>query len=371
MKTYKNLYEQLISEENVEIAIHNALKGKCKKKRKAKKYQELKNKDKSILIPEIIDYAKNFKHFEHIKVHIHDGVRQKERDIIVPSLKEEVLHHMLINVLKPIFMKPLYEHSYGSIPGRGAHTAKKFISRWIKNDVKNTKYVLKMDIRKYFDSIPHNILKDGLSKIIKDKRFLNILFEVIDITDVGIALGFYTSQWLANYYLTGLDHCIKQELGAVYYVRYVDDMVILGPNKKKLHKIKDLISTYLKENLGLDMKQNWQVFKLAYKNKEGKYRGRDLDFMGFRFYRDKVTLRKSILKKIMRRVHRMDKKRKSGKPWTIHDIRVFLSYYGWIKSTQTHDKYYKEIVPFISIKSLKKMVSSFDKKAKEVKKLCC
>ena len=78
MKTYKNLYEQLISEENVEIAIHNALKGKCKKKRKARKYQELKNKDKSILIPEIIDYAKNFKHFEHIKVHIHDGVRQKE-----------------------------------------------------------------------------------------------------------------------------------------------------------------------------------------------------------------------------------------------------------------------------------------------------
>lgn len=125
---------------------------------------------------------------------------------------------------------------------------------------KNCKYVLKMDIRHFFDTVPHDKLKAKLRKTIHDEKMLDLLFRIIDVTDVGIPLGFYTSQWLSNWYLQGLDHYIKERLGAVHYMRYMDDMVIFGSNKKVLHRTRQAISDYLENELGLSLKDNWQVF---------------------------------------------------------------------------------------------------------------
>ena len=85
----------------------------------------------------------------------------------------------------------------------------KLIKKWIKHDTKNVKYCLKMDIRKFFDSIPHDIIKAKLAFLIHDKKFLNLLYEIIDVVYNGLPLGFYTSQWFANWYLQDLDHYIK------------------------------------------------------------------------------------------------------------------------------------------------------------------
>lgn len=191
-----------------------------------------------------------------------DGSCGKRRSIIRPSRREQVLHHMIINILSPIFLRPMYNHVHAAILGRGCLSGKKTLEKWIKRDYKGTKYYLKMDIRKYFESVPHEILKAKLAKIIKDKRFLTLVNNTIDIKcngkylNKGIPLGFYTSQWYANFYLTGLDHYIKEKLHAPYYMRYMDDMVILGGNKRKLIKIQQAIAEYLKENLGLTMKEN-------------------------------------------------------------------------------------------------------------------
>jgi len=370
MHSYNNLWEKVIDEENIRAAIYKVTQGKFgKHKKKRQKKYCLENID--TLIPQMKEYAEQFHHFKHREINIYDGIRRKERVIIVPSLREQILHHMIVNVLKPIFLKSMYRHSYGSIPDRGGFLGKNYVKRWITKDIKNTKYVLKMDIKKYFDNVSHDVLKKKLSKIIRDKKLLSVLNEIIDTTKKGIPLGFYTSQWFANFYLTSLDHYIKEKLGATYYIRYMDDMVVFGSNKRKLHEMRKQILEYLNTELELDMKGNWQVFRLQYKDKHGKIHGRDLDFMGFRFYRHKVTLRKSILLKMKRKVNHLKKKRLLKQNWTVHDARAMLSYLGWIKATDVYDLYKRIIKPFVSFKRLKKMVSIYDKKVKkEMRHIC-
>lgn len=222
-----------------------------------------------------------------------------------------------------------------------------------------------MDIRKYFESIPHDILKAKLAKIIHDERFLNLLYEIIDTTDKGIPLGFYTSQWFANFYLTELDHYITEKLKAKHYIRYMDDMVVFGSNKRELHKIRNLINEFIENNLGLKMKDNWQVCKMYYVNKKGKGVGSDLDFMGFRFFRDRTILRKSIMFKMTRKAKRISKKLQNNHKITVYDSRQMLSYLGWIKATNTYNTYKKYVKPYVSFKRLKNIIRKHDKKARE------
>lgn len=368
MKSYHHLFEQYLSDENYYLALKNATKHKSGKKRKyrtAKYY--LDNAEK--LKPYMLNYAKHFFNIAHEPKQIYDGIRRKQRMIVVPSTMEQIVHHMLVNVLKPIFMHGMYEHSYGSIPGRGAHLAKKRIEKWIAKNDRHCKYCLKMDIRKYFDSIPHDLLKQKLAKLIHDPKLLEILNKVIDVVPGyrGIPIGFYTSQWFANWYLTGLDHYIKEVLHAKYYVRYMDDMVIFGSNKRELHKMKKAIEEYLSEELDLSLKDNWQVFLFHYVKKTGKEVGRDLDFMGFRFYRNRTVLRRQLMVKATRKARRVCKK---GRTKNIHDVRQILSYLGWIDATDTYGMYKQWIKPFVSFRACKRYAGRFQIRENRRETLC-
>lgn len=346
MKSYNNLWDKFISDENIELAIKNARKGKSTRKSVKRRL------DNPNFKAEIRAYAENFKNKPHKPKEIYDGIQRKKRTIIVPSFDEQVIHHMVVNILKPIFLHGMYEHSYGSLPNRGSHRGKETIRKWIKKGGKNCKYVLKMDIKKYFDSIPHDIYLRKLRKIIRDDRFFDVLVEITNIIPVGLPLGFYTSQWTANWYLQGLDHYIKEDLGAVYYIRYMDDMVIFGSNKKELHRMRAAIEKYLNDNLGLRLKENWQVFRFDY---NGKYR--DLDFMGFRFYRDKITLRKSIMLKASRKARKVFKTEKPS----IYAVRQMLSYLGWIVHTDTYNFYLEWIKPVVNFQRYKRRVGAYDR----------
>ena len=343
MKSYNHLFEQYISDENIKLAIKNA----CKHKLKRRRFKELHdNPDK--YIDWIRKQAIDFHNDRHTPIQIYDGIQRKKRTIIVPSFREQIIHHMVVNVLKPIIMKPMYEHSYGSISKRGGTMGMKRIKRWLAHDYKNTKYCLKMDIRKYFDSVPHEIVVRRLKAQIHDERFLKILLEIINVNEQGLPLGFYTSQWLANWYLTDLDHFIKEKLGAVHYIRYMDDMVIFGSNKRKLHKMRITIENYLEYNLGLTLKGNWQVFPI---------KARFLDFMGFRFYRFKITMRRSILYKACRKAKRISKK----KP-TIYSIKQALSYLGWFSQTDTYNVFQDRFAKYINVQDIKRRISRYDKR---------
>ena len=348
MKSYNHLYEICISETNRRESLKLA-----KHSKRIRQIMQSRHMSDDEVANRSYEWIVNYQNAEHTPVYIYDGISRKERTIIVPTMEELIVQHNVVNALKPLFCKGMYEHSYASLPGRGAHKGKKVIEKWIRTDPRNCKYVLKMDIKHFFDSIPHDILKAKLSKTIHDEKMLDLLFRIIDVTEAGIPLGFYTSQWLSNWYLQGLDHYIKEQLGAAHYIRYMDDMVVFGSNKRVLHQMRQAISNYLGTELGLTLKENWQVFRFSY----GDNKGRDLDFMGFRFYRNKTILRKTIMYKASRKARKIYKKEKA----TIYDARQMLSYLGWIDCTDTYQMYWKWIKPYISFRQLRKKISRYDK----------
>ena len=340
------MWEKVISDKNIEEAIRKATKGKRDRPEVAYIFEHI---DKQI--PLIRKYAQNYMARQKKPRIVKEGA--KERVIVVPSIREQILHHMIVGVLQPIIMKGMYEHSHGSIPGRGPAGAKKQIKRWIK-DTKNVKYFLKMDIHHFFASIPHDMLKEFIAKYIHDERFLHLIFEVIDCTETGLPLGFHTSHWFANWYLQGLDRYIKQQLGAVYYVRYMDDMVIFGSNKRELHRMRQAIGNYL-NGIGLELKRNWQVCRFhTVRNGEDRYRF--LDFMGFRFYRNRITLRKGIMLRMTRRAKRYNKHK------SIYAARQMLSALGWIKQTDVYDMYLAWIKPYVNFQTIKRKISRYDRR---------
>lgn len=346
MKSYNHLWEKVISDKNIEEAIRKATKGKRDRPEVAYIFEHI---DKQI--PLVRQYAQNYMARQKKPRIVKEGA--KERVIVVPSIREQILHHMIVGVLQPIVMKGMYEHSHGSIPGRGPAGAKKQIKRWIK-DTKNVKYFLKMDIHHFFASIPHGMLKEFIAKYIHDERFLHLIFEVIDCTETGLPLGFHTSHWFANWYLQGLDRYIKQQLGAVYYVRYMDDMVIFGSNKRELHRMRQAIGNYL-NGIGLELKRNWQVCRFhTVRNGEDRYRF--LDFMGFRFYRNRITLRKGIMLRMTRRAKRYNKHK------SIYAARQMLSALGWIKQTDVYDMYLAWIKPYVNFQTIKRKISRYDRR---------
>lgn len=304
-------------------------------------------------------WIEEYRNANHHRIQINDGINRKRREIIVPTFEELTVQHCVVEALKPMIMHGMYEHTYASIPGRGVHKAKKAIRKWIDHDPRNCKYILKMDIKQFFPSIPHDKLKSRLAENIHDPRMLDLIYSIIDIVDVGLPLGFYTSQWLSNWYLQPLDHHIKEDLGAIHYVRYMDDMVIFGPNKRKLHRMRVGIENYLLAELGLELNRKWQIFRFDY-IRNGKRRGRDLDFMGFRFWRDRTTLRRSIWYNICRKARRLGKKQRIS----VHDARQMLASLGWIKATNVYAGYMRFVRPYVNFQYMKRKISLHDRRSR-------
>lgn len=348
MKTYNNLWGTVISDDNIMAGIYNATHSNMKRHAfdKMKKHPEK-------YVVKVRSWVENFMITTHTPKIINDGISAKKREIIVPTMKEHVVQHCLMNVLKPIFIKGMYQHSYASIPGRGCHKGKKYLSKWLRKDPKNTKYCLKFDIRKFFQSVDREILMHKIYNVILDDKVRGLIYKIISINKKGIPLGFYTSQWFANFCLQDFDHYVKEQLHVKCYMRYMDDIVILGPNKRKLHKIKDLICDYLYDELKLSLKDDWQIFKID--NGDGK--GRFIDFMGFKFYGNRTTIRKGIARKCMRKARRIHNKERA----TVHDARQMLTYIGWSKATDTFQWLKRHILSKVSFKHLRKVVSRYDK----------
>lgn len=186
----------------------------------------------------------------------------KERLIYrLPYFPDRIAHHTLMNYLEPIWEKIFIAHTYACRKNKGIHKAAQDIKKVLRKDVVNTQYCLKLDIKKFYPSIDHEILKSIVRRKIKDTKVLKLLDEIIDSAP-GVPIGNYLSQYFANLYLAYFDHWIKECKKIKYYFRYADDIVIFSKNKESLHTlIKDIIE-YLNINLKLTVKSNYQVFPL-------------------------------------------------------------------------------------------------------------
>lgn len=370
MKSYNGLFDKMLSEQSMRKAFLDASKGKRKRR---DVYRVLRNLDDKTL-PDgkvkrgEITKLRNILADEKLVLHHHEPCRineaacQKERDIIKPYFKyEQVVHHLLVNQLKPIIMHGFYEFSCGSIPERGCHFGKRHIERWLQSYPEGQiVYVLKMDIHHFFESVDHDILKKMLSEVIRDKKFLRLLFKVIDHHDKGLPLGYYTSQWLANFYLKRFDHYVKEVLQADHYMRYMDDMIITDTDPARLHAIRVGVAEYLGVNLHLELKSNWQVFPLAEHPQDKS--GRALDFMGFKFYRNCTTLRKSILFRARRKANRIAAKYRKKLPVTWKDATAMVSYMGWFIYTRTYKYFRRYIKTKVCISTMRWIVSKHSRK---------
>ena len=233
----------------------------------------------------------------------------KEREVSrLPYFPDRITHHAIMNVLEPIFLSVFTADTYSCLKGRGIHGAAKAVRKALK-DIEGTKYALKLDIKKFYPSVNHAILKRLLRNKIKDQDLLWLLDEIIDSAP-GLPIGNYLSQYLANFYLTGFDHWIKEFKKVKYYFRYCDDMVVLSWSKPYLHKLFGEIAEYLQRNLELQVKGNHQVFPVE---------ARSLDFVGYKFYHTHTLLRKSIKQNFARKIIKGQ------------NLASFASYWGWAK----------------------------------------
>lgn len=284
---------------------------------------------------------------------IFDKTCQKERVIqIVPFFPDGLMHQLCVMAMKDVLMRGMYRWSCASIPGRGNRCAAIYVKRALRKDQKGTKYCLKMDIKHFYPSISPRRLIWALARKIKDKVFLKTVYDImISNPEGGLSIGYYINQWLANFFLEPLDRLICTLPGVKYYVRNMDDMVLLGPNKKKLHRARKAIGAFLAKELGLCLKENWQVFPVD---------ARGIDFVGYRFYHTHTTLRRRNFLRFARQCRRVKRMIDSRQKIPFHEASGLLSRAGQLKHCDSYSIRAKYFDP-IGAKVLKVVVREHSK----------
>lgn len=343
MKRVGYIFEKIYSKENIRAAVIEAAKSKHKKKSVQRVFQNM-----DYYVEDLHNLLKN-KEFHNSKPTIREHfepLQNKIRELtILPFYPDQIVQHAIIRVIAPTLRKGMYEYCCANVPGRGEKHIRVNLSKALRKDRKNTKYCLKFDIKKFYPSIPQAILIQKLKRIIKDTNTLDLIKELISIQKEGLTLGSYSSQWLANFFLQDLDHFIKERVKVKYLYRYADDIVILDSNRRKLSRTLELIKLFLDMD-GLDIKPSWRIFKIDERNA--------IDFVGYKFYRCKISIRKRIYKNIRRLILRIIDRLSIDKIATRKQARSLMSYLGYIKNSDSYlinHKYLKKL-PLNRLKSI-------------------
>jgi RNA-directed DNA polymerase len=233
----------------------------------------------------------------------------KRRQISAAPFRDRVVHHALTRMLEPVFESRFSPYSFACRRGYGVHAA----LRLARDSVKRYRYVLKCDVRKYFASIDHEILKAKLARVVKCRKTLELAGTIIDGSNTqeellfyfagddlftpqerrrGLPLGNQTSQFFANLYLNGLDHAVRKGLAPGNYARYVDDFVIFGDCKERLRAMREEVKAWLEQDR-----------LLLHEGKSRLYRCQDgVSFLGWRLFPSRTRL---VRENVMRCAQRM------------------------------------------------------------------
>lgn len=293
----------------------------------------------------------------------------KTRKVSAPAFRDRVLQHSLVATIEPFFEKRFIFDSYACREAKGTHLGakrvKKFLmaARCINGEDKDI-YVLQCDIQKYFQSISWDILLSIISKTIHCNKTLDLITKIVTTHEetnkktpevkgnvqldlftpaspaeipvvsidkrMGLPIGNLTSQLFANIYLNELDHFVKEELRERWYARYMDDFLIINPDKERLRLVREKIRTFLDQKLNLHLHPR----KVTIKNvKEG------VPFVGYRIFYDHKLVRGSTLIRMQKKYRSKAKLFKKGRISEEMMSQTQKSVYGHLKHANAHGLY--------------------------------
>ncbi|NIR48001.1 RNA-dependent DNA polymerase [candidate division KSB1 bacterium] len=337
MKTHKNLYGHICSFENLLRA--------AKKAQKGKRYQENVGRFNANLEHELIQLRRELIEKSYIPGAFRTFTifEPKKRLISAAPYRDRVVHHALCNVIEPLFEKKFIYDSYANRVDKGTHRA---ILRYQKFCRKN-KFVLKCDIRKYFPSIDHEILKEEIRRTIGCRDTLWLIDRIIDFSNEqervfdyfpgdelftplqrqrGLPIGNLTSQFFANVYLNRFDHFVKEQLKCKFYLRYMDDFATLGNDKEHLWEVKSEMERFLVRFRIRIHENKCQIYRTE----------KGLSFLGFRVFPEFRLLKRENVVRTRRRIRRLQEKYAARK---LSFEEVTRSVHGWLGHAKFGDTY--------------------------------
>ena len=297
MKTYKNLFQEVCKYENLYSAYLKARRGKNGSEEVLRFTYNLED-ELFKLQNELKNQTYKTGKYRHFII-----FEPKERKISALPFRDRIIHHAICSVIEIIFNFKFIYDSYACRKGKGTHKGINRIQKFMRKTGDNY-YVLKCDVSKYFLSVDHEILKQIIREKIADKKLLQLLDGIIDSTNSerGIPIGNLTSQLFANIYLNKLDEYIKYNLKIKYYVRYMDDFVILHESKQEIHQIKGDIRLHLASMKLILHPKKANIFPLSL----------GIDFLGYKIFSSYRLVRKSTIKRFLKNTKRKFKEYSLG-----------------------------------------------------------
>ncbi|MBN2788855.1 MAG: RNA-dependent DNA polymerase [Candidatus Delongbacteria bacterium] len=324
---YKNIYNKIYEFDNLYSAYRKARKGKRNKKEVSEFEYDLESNLFKIQ-QELKNGTFRFSGYNEFVV-----TDPKERKISAAPFKDRVVHHAICNFLEPMIDKTLMHQTYACRYNKGSHRA---ISKAVEY-VRKYKYVLKLDVKKYFFSIDHENLLKKLRKKISDKKLLSLIKLLLETHDTGqeyymgfeddtlfdyarckgLPIGNLTSQLFANFYLNQIDRLICEKLRIKSFVRYMDDIIIFTDSKLELADAFNEIEKYLGSNR-LKLNRNKSML-INLKN--------GLSYLGFHLYKGRIKILRSNLKRFIIKMRKYSRYLKDGK---IQFESILMSLNSWL-----------------------------------------
>jgi RNA-directed DNA polymerase len=326
-RVYTNVYEKVYSFANLWLAARKARRGKRLRPEVVDFEYDL---EKNLLALQDKLYSQSYHFSPYRQFTVYEP---KERRICAAPYRDRVVHHALCNVIEPLLDKAMIYDSYACRVGKGMHRALDRAQHFLRGH----RYVLKMDIRKYFFTVDQQLLLADLAKRIADERLLTLLGRVLDTYTTGdeyyfampsdlpidrfrprgLPIGNLTSQLLANCFLDPVDRYIKEQLKCKGYLRYMDDLLLFGQNKAELQQVKAEIGAFLQESRLCLHPQKTQVFPA----KNG------VPYLGFHLYSHCRRIQRGNLQRFTRKFKKRVELFQRG---TLSHERLLLSLNAWL-----------------------------------------
>jgi retron-type reverse transcriptase len=333
MKSYKKLYEKICSLDNLVLA--------WKKARKHKTRKDYVIEFESNLRDNLLQLHKELKEQTYKPEQLKTFILRdpKTRKISKSAFRDRVVHRAIHQVIEPIFDKKFINSCCANRIGKGNLYALVLFDKYKRKITKNntrTAFCLKADIKHYFFEVNHKILLNILKRKIKDEKTINLINKILKNywdKEKGMPLGNLTSQFFANVYLNELDQFVKHKLRTKYYIRYVDDFVILHNSKEQLETWKKEIDEFLQQNLKIELHpEKSRIIPLS----------KGIDFVGFRNFYYHRLLRKRNVKKMLIKIEQFKKKELSFDK-LLESFQGWQAYSKWANSYKLRESVLKQV----------------------------